>query len=545
MGTGPTSPGSEPIRVRTACSSPTCRQPDTTRTERTGRFGTNDARARSTRSPLPAPVVYLGHMTIGGRIFLSLLALLLVPVLLLFGTGVAIRTYFVPTPTGSARDRDISDYLLVAGRVPSRLNRVLATDPDAIADGARLEEFALDHPTRGAVVARSGRVVATTSRFADLVGTPVDRIDGAIVGGGRGRDLTVFTVFSWDFRFTDESDGRFLYVGATGWADHRFWPGGSLLTIATIALLLVVNGTISWSVARKLVAPLRGLEEAARRVGDGRLDTELLPSGDREIRQVYRAFDLMRTKLAESLSRQETYERNRRELIAALSHDLRTPIAAIRGYVEGLRDGIPKDEAARNRYLATIDEKARLLDRLIGELFVYSRSDIEGVRLRRSNVDLAELARQVCTEAERLFDGLSSTVESGHPGALMVRADRDHLHRALHNIIENAVVHGGRDQVHVTVRIGVCVGVGAGGHAVIEICDSGDGIPAGVEERIFEGFFRADASRSSEHPGAGLGLAVVRQVVDAHGGTVRAANCDCGSPGGLCVTIELPIGSGA
>ncbi len=481
-------------------------------------------------------MIYLFGMTIGGRIFLSLLALLLVPVLLLFGTGVAIRTYFVPTPTGPARDRDVSDYLLVAGRVPSRLNRVLGADPDALADSARLEEFAIDNPARGAVVARSGRVVAATSRFADLVGTPIEQIDGAVVAGGRGRDLTVFTVFSWDFEFSDGADGRFLYVGASGWTDHRFWPGGSLLTVATIALLLIVNGTISWSVARKLVTPLRGLEEAARRIGDGRLDTELLPSGDREVRQVYRAFDLMRTKLAESLSRQETYERNRRELIAALSHDLRTPIAAIRGYVEGLRDGIPRDEAARARYLATIDEKARLLDRLIGELFVYSRSDIEGVRIRRSEVDLAELARQVAAEAERVFDGLSTTVDPGDDRPIVVRVDRDHLNRALHNIIENAVVHGGRDSVHVTVSIR-----GYDDRAVIELCDSGDGIPAGVEERIFEGFFRADSSRSSDRPGAGLGLAVVRQVVEAHGGTVRAANRG-GDRCGLCVTIELSVG---
>ena len=497
-------------------------------------------------------------MTIGGRIFLSLLALLLVPVLLLFGTGVAIRTYFVPAATGSARGRDPSDYLLVAGRVPSRLNTILAADPDALADRRQLEEFALDHPARGAVVARSGRVVAATSRFTDLVGSTVDRIEGATVAAERGADLTVFTVFSWDFRFADGSAGRFSYVGASGWADHLFWPGGSLLTIATIALLLIVNGTISWSVARRLVAPLRGLEEAARRIGDGRLDTELLPSGDREIRQVYRAFELMRTKLAESLSRQETYERNRRELIAALSHDLRTPIAAIRGYVEGLRDGIPKDGAARDRYLATIDEKARLLDRLIGELFVYSRSDIEGVHIRRSEVDLAELARQVATEAQRLFDGLSTTVEPDGEGPLVVRADRDHLHRALHNIIENAVVHGNRDRVHVTIRIGLRGGSarrgggdgrddGGGdddGRAVIDIADSGDGIPPGVEERVFDGFFRADSSRSSERPGAGLGLAVVRQVVEAHDGTVRAANCCGGEPGGLCVTIELPVAGG-
>jgi histidine kinase len=466
-------------------------------------------------------------MTIKRRIFLSFLALLVVPVLLIGIAMGAVRAFY--EGRGDGDTSDISSFFSLEKSLTD-LNRRVLEDPESLLQKEVLREFSGDRPYRGAAVLRGGSV---KSVFPDSLtpGIVEEALDSGLWSGfGGPRRGRHFLYFKWQFTFSDGEPGTFLVVGRK---DRHSDGGGvmGLMMLGTVAVLLfLVNGGITWLAAGRIVKPLRRLEEAAVKIGSGDLDGTLDPAGDREIRRVFEAFERMRVELKASLEKQLAYERGRRELVAALSHDLRTPITAIRGYVEGLRDGIPKDEGARRKYLAVIDEKARHLDRLIGDLFLFSRMELPGFALKRESVEAGEFVRRVIEDIQEEHSFLRVRWIRRDP--CRISADRDHLRRALTNICENSLLHGGADEPTLEISVEADSGI-----CRIRIADNGRGVAPGEEERIFAGLYRGDESRNQKTGGSGLGLAVVRQVAEAHGGRAWAERI---SPRGLSVIIELP-----
>lgn len=467
-------------------------------------------------------------MTVGRRIFLSFFALLLVPVALIGVAMGIVRAHYEGLAEGAS-----STYPLVLS-VRSQfeeLNRRVLDEPESLLRPEVLAKFSGENPLRGAAVVRDGAVASAFPKWLTEEVVREAREAGlwhGFASEGKGRYLVYF---SWNFAFPDGRRGTFLVVGRR---DRHIGGGfaGLMVLAVLVGILVLANGGITWLAAGRIIRPLRSLEKAAERIGSGDLDCPVEPAGDREVRRVFEAFETMRRELKASLDKQLRYERGRRELVAALSHDLRTPITAIRGYVEGLRDGIPRDEEARRRYLAIVDEKARLLDRLIGDLFLFSRMELPGWELRRENLDAAAFVRGVLEE-----------VRSEHPSlrlsflemeGVRISADRDHLGRALVNVAENSVRHGGPGERTLSVSVEE-----ERGFCRIRLADDGRGIAEGEEERIFEGLYRGDASRNQRDGGSGLGLAVVRQVTAAHGGRVRAERL---RPRGLAIVMELPLG---
>jgi histidine kinase len=465
-------------------------------------------------------------MTIKRRIFLSFLALLVVPVLLIGLAMGAVRVYY--EGWGGGERRSPASFFSLEEPL-FNLNRRVLEDPDSLLQKDVLAEFSSEHPFRGAAVLRAGRLVdASPDRL-----TPA-AVEEALQAGlwrgiGSTRRQQYFLFFQWKFSFSDGVPGTFLLVGSR---EHYSGsgPAGLLFLLGLAVFLFLVNGGITWLAAGKIVRPLRRLEEAAESIGSGDLDGALEPEGDREIRRVFDAFEMMRRELKASLEKQLAYERGRRELVAALSHDLRTPITSIRGYVEGLRDGIPKDEEARRRYLAVIDEKARLLDRLIGDLFLFSRMELPGYELKREPVAAADFVRAVIDDVRQENPALHVAWLRRDPCS--VAADRDHLRRALVNIVENSLRHGESAEPRLDLSVEADAGL-----CRIRIADNGKGVAPGEEERIFAGLYRGDESRNQRSGGSGLGLAVVRQVAGAHGGRTWAERL---SPHGLAVVMELP-----
>ena len=255
-----------------------------------------------------------------------------------------------------------------------------------------------------------------------------------------------------------------------------------------------------------------------RSISEGNLDFELKTKGKDEVADIVRAFELMRQHLKDSIDGQLRMEENRRELVANISHDLKTPVTSIKGYVEGLIDGVADTQDKRDRYLKTILDKTLVLDRMIDDLFLFSRLDLgrmpfhfETVEARRFWLDLAEETRLDLSER-----GFSVHCEIAVPEGVQMRLDRHLIRRVQHNLGENAAKYG--DKPEKTVKLSVQVRIN---RLIITMEDNGSGIPTEELERVFDRFYRADAARNSETGGAGLGLQIARQIVEGHGGTIR------------------------
>ncbi len=235
----------------------------------------------------------------------------------------------------------------------------------------------------------------------------------------------------------------------------------------------------------------------------------------------------------EERSRREI-EEARRQLVAAASHDLRTPLASLRLLVESIDDGVATGET-RDRYLKEIRTHVGVLSDLIDDLFELSRIEAGDISWTMRQVELGDLigdtvAAMRAPAGER---GVSIAAELP-PGELVASANAEKVQRVLFNLIQNAIRHTPADGT-VTVRASA-----SDGGVEVEVADSGEGIPAGDGERVFEAFYRGDAARSED--GAGLGLAISRAIVEAHGGKMWAEG---GPPGArICFTLKSAQGVG-
>jgi signal transduction histidine kinase len=276
---------------------------------------------------------------------------------------------------------------------------------------------------------------------------------------------------------------------------------------ATFAAILA----ISLLAARGMSRSLRRLAGAAEQLGINISSVPLAEAGPREIRAVTRAFNRMQARL-------KRFVADRTQMLAAISHDLRTPLSRLRLRAESLPQG--PDSA---KIVADLD----LMDQMIAATLTFARDDVAGEQ--RVRIDLASLIHTVCDE---IVDAGGVARYQG-PDYLAIDAAPLSLMRAATNVIENAVKYGSEARVSVVeTRLGIDIAV----------ADAGPGIPAAEHERVFEPFYRLDAARSPDamggsSGGTGLGLAIARHVLRAHGGDVTLRNAETG---GLVVTLHLP-----
>ncbi len=327
---------------------------------------------------------------------------------------------------------------------------------------------------------------------------------------------------------------------------------GSLIVSALVALALAV--ALALVLARVIARPIQRVAAAADRLAAGDLSVRVplaatagagaaaargsdlgrgvahgsmqgpvpgpVPRGDETIRLAH-SFNVM----ADSLER---LERQRRDMVADVAHELRTPLTVLRGRLEALEDGVvPLDMAE----VSDMHAQVLILTRLVEDLRLLSLADAGEMPLHPQALDLAEVARSAAAGYRlRAADKGVALVED-HAGPLSVVADRDRVLQVIGNLLDNALRHtpsGGR----VTLRV-----FGDGELAVIEVADTGPGIPDGSLERVFERFHRTDDSRARSAGGSGLGLAIVRAIVESHGGTVTAARA---VEGGAVLRVALP-----
>ena len=305
------------------------------------------------------------------------------------------------------------------------------------------------------------------------------------------------------------------------------------LTLAMVLLLFsgIIATTFGIFVAASVTDGLRQLAQVARRLAQGNLSARAAVSGRDEVAQVAQSFNVMAAQLEETARQREELEAMRRDLVAWVSHDLRTPLTSIRALVEALSDGVVTDPETVQRYYRTIRADVLSLNTLINDLFELAQFDA-GLVLEKSPYSLGDLI----SDALESFRGLSMVKNVEIVGS--VGADVDpvllnapKLGRVLSNLLGNAVKYtpaGGRVEVS-AARVGAWVRV--------TVADSGPGFLDADLPRVFEKFYRGEQARSRATGGAGLGLALARRIVEAHDGRIWAENR---AEGGALVGFELP-----
>jgi signal transduction histidine kinase len=295
--------------------------------------------------------------------------------------------------------------------------------------------------------------------------------------------------------------------------------GAGLVALAgALALVLVL-------LRRWVLRPLAGLAADADRIAGGELEVDPLPTRAREVAQVGEALRGMAGGLREALSTSAAAERERRFMVTAIAHDLRTPLFTLRGSLEAIERGV-----GDGNYLDRAQDKAAHLDRLVSDLFTFSRLEYAGEALADREVDVAEVVRRAAETVEPLAAARGCALEvRGGSAPLAVRGDAEALLRVVTNLLDNATRHG---------RTRVTLGAQReNGSVLVEVADDGPGFPPDDLPRVFDPLFRSDRARAGATGGTGLGLAIARRLARAHGGDVEATN-DPG--GGARATLTLP-----
>lgn len=302
-----------------------------------------------------------------------------------------------------------------------------------------------------------------------------------------------------------------------------------------IALLIIIltNGILSSRVAKSLIEPLDLLSYGAGKIEEGNLDFKMNYQGNDEFAKVCADFDKMRIRLKESVEMQLRYEENRKELVVGISHDLRTPLTTIKGYVKGLKDGVANTPEKRERYHDIIYNKACDMDMLVDKLFLFSKLDTGKFPFHFEKVYCNEFLKSFFKSALDEFEGkgLNLSYENNCNDNIMINIDSEEINRVLVNILENSAKYKLKDYGNVNIMVNT-----QGNNIVLKVKDDGPGVLEENLSRLFVSFYREDAARTNTSEGSGLGLSISEHIVKAHGGKITAENMN-----GLIITITLPI----
>ena len=307
------------------------------------------------------------------------------------------------------------------------------------------------------------------------------------------------------------------------------------LLLATVLLVFaaIIAAALGYLLSGSVVAAIARLNRAAREVADGDLDVEVPVEGSDEVAALAASFNEMTRRLREAERSRLEVETARRDLLAAVGHDLRTPLASVRVIVEALSDGVVDDPETVARYLRTAQGHLNALSHLVDDLFTLAQLDSGGVELERQPNSMTDLISDTLQSFSVRAEQQEVTLR-GEPGAAADIAvfDARSIERALANLVENALRYTPPGGEVVLRSAGVPDGLS------VRVSDTGPGIADADLPRVFERFYRGEASRSRATGGSGLGLAIVKGVVEAHGGSVDVET----APGrGTTFSFVLPV----
>jgi len=473
-------------------------------------------------------------MTIRKKLLFSYIGMILIPLVLFFPVAMLLTGIFMKNLQGWKeinQDGTNHRWFPVIKKSFEERNELFAGikfmaryDPDRLTDQAFLQQTdgEFNSLRSGLVVVKHGSIVFS-SPFLEGVD-----LSEALAGGNPEKDGhelhfggidQTFAVERYDFTFQDRQQGN-VYVLTDTKSLFEFFSKFFPLIILTILIVVgLTNALLTYLVSRSMIKPLYELKQAAVQIKEGNLDHEVKVKRKDEIGELGAAFEEMRCRLKESIHLQLQYEENRKELLSNISHDLKTPITGIKGCVEGILDGIVHTEEKQKKYMNMIYKKANDMDRMIDELFLFSKLDLKRLPFHFEELDIVSYLRdyqeEACLDPQKKDVSFIFPYEGDQP--IHIWADREKLDRVMMNIVDNSLKHMRGAEKEIRIELIDCEK-----EITVTITDNGCGIGEEALPYIFDRFYRVESSRNTENGGSGLGLAIVKQIVEEHGGYIRA-----------------------
>ncbi|WP_408010431.1 sensor histidine kinase [Pseudalkalibacillus sp. A8] len=461
-------------------------------------------------------------MSIRKKLILSNIAMIVIPVILfILAVFLVISLLFggLNDFWSLMNDEDSTETTTI-DREFSELKRLASLYPDQLQDQqqlAELEQKLAKHHT-SLIVRRGNEILFRPSELGtisinDLPAFGNDSFQRPVhwIGGGHYR------LRFYDFYFENGTEGTIFLLQDPG---GNFGRGVFPLMFGILLLILITtNGLLTYLVSRSIIKPVNELIEASNRISEGDLDFEIVNKKKDELGELSRTFDHMREKLKESIRLQLKYEENRKELVANISHDLKTPMTSIKGYIEGIQEGVANTPEKMDRYLKTIYSKANDMDHLIDELSYYSKLDLNRLPYDLVELDirlfLLDLKEELAFDLEQ--DGVDLSFQADDDQPYHVLADREKIKRVVTNIIHNSLKYMDKPDKFITIRLEE-----KQTQVMVQIIDNGSGIADNALPFIFDRFYRAEPSRNTRSGGSGLGLAIVKRIIEDHNGEIWA-----------------------
>ena len=426
--------------------------------------------------------------------------------------------------------------LLNSVQVPSRitkeayheLERAADKDPEKLEDASYLEQFNQRLRQKGSyLLVRKDDIIVymgedpqkTEAVIPDLPAYEeynADSENGVYIGG----EAQVL-VKQVDFVSDDKNKcSAFIVTDVTSMLPEVSQFLKDIL-VAVIVILVITGALLVVWIYRGIKIPLVKMQKATKNIKEGNLDFRLIPDTDDELGQLCQDFEEMRKRLKDNAEEKLAYDKESKELISNISHDLKTPITAIKGYVEGIMDGVADTPEKMEKYIRTIYNKANEMDRLINELTFYSKIDTNRIPYTFSKIHIADYFDDCVEELNLELDAqhVDLTYFNYLEDDPVVIADAEQIKRVINNIVSNSIKYMDKSHKVINIRLR-----DVGDFVQVEIEDNGKGIATKDLTKIFDRFYRTDASRNSTRGGSGIGLSIVKKILEDHGGKVWATS---------------------
>ena len=319
-------------------------------------------------------------------------------------------------------------------------------------------------------------------------------------------------------------------LGSQSYLQKYVVPYVWIFGVCAVLIVVLVNACCSRWINSLIIPPMKEIRRGMQKVKSGVLDSEISVLRRDELGEVFEEFNEMQRQLKRSKEEQMKYEAYRKGLISSISHDLRTPLTTIKGYVGGILDGIADTDEKKKKYLLAVQTRTKDLENLVNQLFSYNKMENHTFNYQKEQTDLKEFVREYLEDNEAFISEHGLDILLSAEDNIKLVMDRGAFKRILDNLLTNSIRYREKERSRIEIRIQK-----KEGRIIWSVADDGPGVEENCLEKIFESFCRLDAARSHCSEGSGLGLAIVKRIVIDHQGMIYARD-----NAGLEICMEFP-----
>ena len=429
-------------------------------------------------------------------------------------------------------------YNILTNAEVNEIEKVISEEPDKLLDEKYLDKLSVKLINKFSfiVVIKNDEIVYNKiSGHTNLIQVLYEERESLEDRSSRliTRDYVDYMVRTESFLYKDGSRGYAFVVTEYGKIFPEIKDLARQIIIMMIVIIVLTGAVLVVWIYTSVMSPMKKISAAARNIADGNLEFELTYNKNDEFGSIYKDFEHMRKRLKESAEQKIESDNENKILISNISHDLKTPITSIKGYVEGIMDGVADTPEKMDRYIKTIYNKANDMDRLIAELTVYSNIDNNRIPYNFAKINVVDYfddcsdELRIDLEQKGIVFGYSNNVDNN----VKIIADAEQLKRVINNIVGNSIKYIGNKKGEINLIINDEIDF-----VHIELEDNGKGIDVKDLPLIFDRFYRTDASRNSNEGGSGIGLSIAKKIIDEHNGKIWAT-----SKVGVGTTLHIVI----